>query len=167
MTSALDLLRGARCPDCNFVRSRPEGECSWCAKRAEVLSSASELPGVIRSGSAPQTQDVSGYAGEHGLSPRPGHGTAGGQGTTRAATDAPEQSAWRPISAAPRDGTVVLLLCPKGAVVEGAWEQVDGGGHPENGPPIYWWVSPFIEFIDGPYDAPTHWQPLPMPPEAP
>jgi hypothetical protein len=71
---------------------------------------------------------------------------------------------WRPINTAPRDGTVVLLFGPKG-LIEGSWDQVDGGGHPENGPPVYWWTSPHMEFIDGPYDAPTHWMPFPALPE--
>lgn len=43
---------------------------------------------AISIGSAPQTHDVSSYDGEHGLSPRPGHGTASGQRTTRADTNA-------------------------------------------------------------------------------
>jgi hypothetical protein len=70
------------------------------------------------------------------------------------------QVEFRPIASAPKDGSTILLRCPKG-IVEGCWEQVDGGGHPENGPPIYWWTSPFTEFIDGPYDAPTHWALIP------
>lgn len=70
------------------------------------------------------------------------------------------QVEFRPIETALKDGSTILLRCPKG-IVEGCWEQVDGGGHPENGPPIYWWTSPFTEFIDGPYDAPTHWALIP------
>jgi hypothetical protein len=70
------------------------------------------------------------------------------------------QVEFRPIATAPKDGSTILLRCPKG-IVEGCWEQVDGGGHPENGPPVYWWTSPFTEFIDGPYDAPTHWALIP------
>ncbi len=48
----------------------------------------------ISSGSAPQIHDERGYAGEHAATergsqtPSPGHGTAGDQCTTRAATDA-------------------------------------------------------------------------------
>lgn len=67
---------------------------------------------------------------------------------------------FRDISTAPKDGSTIILRCSKG-ILEGAWEQVDGGGHPENGPPVYWWTSPFTEFIDGPYDAPTHWSLVP------
>lgn len=46
----------------------------------------------IRSGSAPQIQDESGFAGEHAaaIAPSPGHGTAGDPRITRAATDALE-----------------------------------------------------------------------------
>lgn len=68
---------------------------------------------------------------------------------------------WRDIHTAPRDGRPLLLFGPTHGLVEGSWEQVDGGGHPENGPPVYWWTSPRVEFIDGPYDAPTHWMPFP------
>lgn len=73
-------------------------------------------------------------------------------------------SEWQPISTAPKDGTALLLFSRTHGIVEGCFEQVDGGGHPENGPPIYWWTSPWVEFIDGSYDAPTHWMPLPEPP---
>lgn len=74
-----------------------------------------------------------------------------------------ETSGWRPIQTAPRDGTPFIGYSKTHGVVETSWEQVDGGGHPENGPPIYWWTSPHVEFIDGPYDAPTHWMPLQVP----
>jgi len=74
-------------------------------------------------------------------------------------------SGWQPIATAPKDGTTVLLFGPKG-LVEGSWECVDGGGHPENGPSVYWWISPWTEFIDGPHDMPTHWMPFPaLPPK--
>jgi hypothetical protein len=78
-----------------------------------------------------------------------------------------EVSEWKSIETAPRDGTVLWLFSRVHGMVEGAWEQVDGGGHPDNGPAIFWWASPHVEFIDGPYDAPTHWMPLPDPPKAP
>jgi hypothetical protein len=64
---------------------------------------------------------------------------------------------WRSMDSAPRD-RAILVYSPVHGIVEAAWECVEGGGHPENGPPIYWWTSPHCEFIDGPYDAPTHWR---------
>jgi Protein of unknown function (DUF551) len=72
---------------------------------------------------------------------------------------------WQPIETAPKDGSAILLYSPKHGTVEGGWDQVDGGGHPENGPSIYWWASRYVVFEDGPYDAPTHWMPLPAPPD--
>lgn len=69
----------------------------------------------------------------------------------------PAPGLWQPIVTAPKDGRELLLLSPKHGVVIGSWDQVDGGGHPENGPPVYWWTSPHVEFIDGPYDAPVFW----------
>jgi len=72
-------------------------------------------------------------------------------------------SGWQPIETAPRDGTPFISISTHG-VHETFWECVDGGGHPENGPAIYWWTSPTTEFIDGPYDAPFGWMPLPPAP---
>lgn len=70
---------------------------------------------------------------------------------------------WRPINTAPKDGTLFIGYSRTHGAVETRWEHVDGGGHPENGPSVYWWTSPHVEFIDGPYDAPTHWMPLVAP----
>ena len=60
---------------------------------------------------------------------------------------------WQPIKTAPKDGTRIRLFCPD----NGQWES--------------WWVEDGEEwFADGqgfelvPY--PTHWQPLPAPPQA-
>lgn len=72
---------------------------------------------------------------------------------------------WRSIDSAPKDGTPFFSFGPKG-IFETSWDWVDGGGHPENGPSVCWWVSPHTEFCDGPYDAPTHWQPFPSPPKS-
>lgn len=71
---------------------------------------------------------------------------------------------WRPIHTAPKNGRELLLYSPVHGKVFGQWEQVEGGGHPENGDPIFWWVSDQCEFLDGPYDAPTHWMYAPKDP---
>lgn len=92
---------------------------------------------------------------------------------------------WRDISTAPKDGTVVLLFCPKGdgspgctyRVTAGNWE-IDPGGITEHrdleGRYISqderegWegWIS-----WDGGFSEdtmmPTHWMPLPSPPKEP
>lgn len=67
---------------------------------------------------------------------------------------------WKPIQTAPKDGTLLMVYSRTHGYVSAWWGQVDGGGHPENGPPVYWWVSDHCEFIDGPYDAPLMWKPL-------
>ena len=82
----------------------------------------------------------------------------------RLALEAAEQAAWQTIESAPRDGTGLWLFSPVHGQIEGRYDWVDGGGHPENGPPVYWWTSPHCDFCDGPDDAPTRWRPLPDPP---
>lgn len=61
---------------------------------------------------------------------------------------------WRDISTAPRDGTEVLVAMPSGALTVARW-QVDrrytAGG--------VWYHAPFA------LPQPTHWMPLPDPPE--
>lgn len=60
---------------------------------------------------------------------------------------------WQPIESAPRDGTTVLLFAP-------GWDA------PKTG-----WTYGKDEWQDCPYSvaradyAPTHWQPLPPPPQ--
>ena len=67
---------------------------------------------------------------------------------------------WKPIESAPRDGTAVLLYCPKfywGAGVYLGW----------------WEGSHFAVCTEGQTDYPysddgaTHWMPLPPPPRTP
>ena len=70
---------------------------------------------------------------------------------------------WQPIATAPRDGTPVLLFCPDATepstIIAAFWEF-------ENDPdPPTWYefwndVAPALDVV------PTHWQPLPAPPEA-
>lgn len=80
---------------------------------------------------------------------------------------------WRPIETAPKDGTQILVACPK-AVGVVAWEwviQSKGLG--------WWrWQAGPVEAAYGDYDPspiagkddlsgePTHWRPLPPPPES-
>lgn len=68
-----------------------------------------------------------------------------------------EEAKWRPIETAPKDGTPVLLFFPAGphhgGAIEGWWfsspKEIDDG-----------W-----ETIIGTIGEPTHWRPLPDPPE--
>lgn len=79
-----------------------------------------------------------------------------------------ETGGWLPIETAPKDGTRIILRCPNIGAIEGWWDCVDGGGF-EEGPPIFWWTTEndLIIFGDGSYDDPTHWMPLPPPPNNP
>lgn len=72
------------------------GDPAWWAPRIyEKAKAPPEAGGGISSGSAPQVHDVRSYDGEHGQQPpRPGHGTASDQRTTRAATDDPDLTGW-------------------------------------------------------------------------
>jgi len=59
-------------------------------------------------------------------------------------------SEWQPIKTAPTDGTDILIYNEMGFIVE-AWYQKDH------------WAHPFgVESIE-----PTHWMPLPPPPNLP
>jgi len=66
---------------------------------------------------------------------------------------------WRDIESAPRDGTAVLVYEPaEKSMAVGWWED------------HYVWVSPGAWITDyarsdTPVWRPTHWQPLPSPPE--
>lgn len=64
---------------------------------------------------------------------------------------------WRPIETAPKDGTLVLLHDPRAAkrrVKTGSWLPPEAG----------WAVYGFKD-VHGCFFEPTHWQPLPAPPE--
>jgi hypothetical protein len=64
-------------------------------------------------------------------------------------------SEWQPIETAPRDGTNILIVNHKGNIASGLWQC---GG---------WWLrggnGPNTFFND--HHGPTHWMPLPSPPE--
>ena len=65
---------------------------------------------------------------------------------------------WQPIETAPKDGARVLLCASGGAVWMGHWIG-RSGAHVING-----WTRFNCVDIDW---NPTHWMPLPSPPEAP
>lgn len=74
----------------------------------------------------------------------------------RAAIAAYEQAMWQPIEIAPKDGEDVLLLMWGNTQIVCSFD--DATSDPE-----YPWLT-----LDGPsyhYLAPTHWRPLPPPPE--
>jgi hypothetical protein len=80
-----------------------------------------------------------------------------------AKTRAPE---WRPIESAPKDGTAILIYGPEllreidGHCAVARWQATGSNS-------IAWWT--ISEGKCGPFDlrgpSPTHWMPLPAPPE--
>lgn len=71
---------------------------------------------------------------------------------------------WEPIESAPRDGTRVLLHFPHWGAIEGRYEEVITRGHMGRSRKLTW------RFTDRLIDAdeshqPTHWKPLPNPPQ--
>lgn len=70
---------------------------------------------------------------------------------------------WLPIESAPKDGTKVLLYCPHIGVVRGSWQFNKYAKKPRP----YW--SNDWEAVAGAIatraDQPTHWMPLPPPPQ--
>ncbi len=77
-----------------------------------------------------------------------------------------EQTAWRPIEEAPKDGTHIWLFVP-GAMRVGFF--APGKGHENFGTVDGGWIDyHLVERGGGPRGlrfAPTHWMPLPLPPE--
>ena len=69
---------------------------------------------------------------------------------------------WQPIDTAPRDGTSVLLFLPTGAQTVGCWDP-DFDDLDEPGWTDYTVESWAYEEVVRLY--PTHWMPLPTPPE--
>lgn len=68
----------------------------------------------------------------------------------------PDANGWRPIETAPKDGRNVLLVIPNSGIpFVGYWNRRLG-----------WRVTWDGTLIDGNlYEAPTHWQGIPLPPE--
>ena len=58
------------------------------------------------------------------------------------------ENEWQPIETAPKDGSFILLATPKGRIADGFWSLVYGV-----------WSWPYVKV------EPTHWMPLPTPPE--
>jgi len=84
-----------------------------------------------------------------------------------------EAMTWQPIETAPKDGTWVLLSGgaveydwdgkTKPAMVVGQYTHWRDGVTAEEG----WWQFAWYDGgFYGEYEAPTHWQPLPAPPDA-
>lgn len=76
-----------------------------------------------------------------------------------AALRSPQEDAgdgWRPIEAAPKDGTRIICWGPRLSVAECEWRPAWAGY------PAGWYRS-----NQPPEVHPTHWMPLPAPPEAP
>ena len=67
-------------------------------------------------------------------------------------------SDWRPIETAPKDGTEVRLLCP-GGEDRGHYDDYNGRFPGE-------WSIPGEWSTRHGHGEPTHWMPLPEPPEA-
>lgn len=61
---------------------------------------------------------------------------------------------WQPIETAPTDGTRILLRGRNGKIADGHYGQPDGFANPKR------FVWPYI------HANPTHWRPLPEPPES-
>ena len=69
---------------------------------------------------------------------------------------------WYPISTAPKDGTEILLWFPKfKCVINGFWDTF------EENQKLYetWYVPHDFIIPNDPDEYPTHWMPLPAPPE--
>ena len=72
-------------------------------------------------------------------------------------------SEWKPIETAPRDGTPILIFCPRNdrkPVCEAAW------AYDYEGAPGHWTTPHGVKgrgYTILP-ESPTHWMPLPSPP---
>ena len=70
---------------------------------------------------------------------------------------------WRPIETAPKDGTFILLAGPSGYITTPIRVSV-GRYDPERRPYSPWQTHSDDDFTDD-GEEPTHWMPLPNPPE--
>jgi hypothetical protein len=61
---------------------------------------------------------------------------------------------WQPIETAPRDGTVVWVFNGEQACMW--WDHVCG---------LWLWSEVLLSDVDPEPDQPTHWRPLPAPPQ--
>ena len=76
---------------------------------------------------------------------------------------------WMPIETAPKDGTRILLWdANKQIAISGCWHSDGGRDDPGGYEPAWaWWTADddVLMWDGGPDDHPTHWQPLPEPPQ--
>ena len=70
--------------------------------------------------------------------------------------DSSDSNGWRPIETAPKDGTTIILANGERAGI-GFWREFTQSGYP--------WRNWFFNMLNSQPYAPTHWQPLPPPPE--
>lgn len=92
------------------------------------------------------------------------------------ASSGPGDDNWRPIDTAPRTGEHILLFTSEGISIEGWWiegtpDLPDEMGHDAGWVSVGFGTHPGRsfgnpEYYRGPIDPPTHWQPLPQPPES-
>lgn len=76
-------------------------------------------------------------------------------------------SEWQPIETAPKDGKAVLICSPGNRVAVAFYgdEAFIGNGWHVTVPCMGGWGSGSDTHIHWPEDQPTHWQPLPEPPQ--
>lgn len=75
-------------------------------------------------------------------------------------------SGWQPISTAPKDGTHILSHKPDSDTCYViAWADFRKGIRAEYGSAYVGWHLAWDGTFFHPYEAPTHWQPLPEPPK--
>jgi len=80
---------------------------------------------------------------------------------------------WQPIATAPKDGNKILFYHGDGYVAEGAWTEAEEDGQQSMGHDAGWLSNTTFpsrtfgnpEYYSEAIDPPTHWMPLPEPPE--
>jgi hypothetical protein len=76
---------------------------------------------------------------------------------------------WQPIDSAPKDGTEILVYCPAGQQAKSGWafgpaiQSVKWDGSLTHQNSMWWTLTGYHEADAWP--EPTHWMPLPPPPE--
>lgn len=96
-------------------------------------------------------------------------GSAGVAGAAAPPEDPmPRVSGWRTMDSAPRDATEIIALCPNRAGCRGVlivhFAQGGGEDQPRFGPDWFFWTGYSFMHLSPP---PTHWMPIPLPPEPP
>lgn len=82
-----------------------------------------------------------------------------------AISEALEGQAWQPIETALEDGTVILVYRPDSGVFTAHYVEEDAHSSNQMNPPEgdHYWFSTNGEDLS--HDMPTHWMPLPSPPQ--